>query len=151
MRASRADLQEYVRWNDVVADVLFPVRDEPSPAYLDVEEHEIAEIGERLNVDAKDVVDGLVDVVGRTVDRDSYRDGFRLHLERVKTWRERKTTDIYPSVATLAVFSLAAERMSAGGGMASSNYYGRLHDLLGGDKDRLSRGYMRVAEPLWAG
>ncbi len=42
MRASRADLQEYVRWNDVVADVLFPVRDEPSPAYLDVEEHEIA-------------------------------------------------------------------------------------------------------------
>ncbi|MFF2831927.1 hypothetical protein ACFVSK_09205 [Cellulosimicrobium cellulans] len=148
---SRADLQEYVRWNDVVADVLFPMRDEPLPTYLDVEEHEIAEIGERLNVAAENVVDRLVDVVGRTVDHDSYGDGFSLHLDRVRTWRERRRTDIYPSVATLAVFSLAAERMAAGGGMAANNYYGRLRDLLGGDKERLSRGYMRVAEPLWAG
>lgn len=151
VRVSRADWQEYVRWNDVVADVLCPERDEATPSYLDVEDSKIAEIGERLNIDADSVVDQLVEVVGRTIDDDSYANGFAQHLERVRVWRERKRTDIYPAVATLAVFSLAAERMAAGSGMSANNYYGRLADLLGRDKERLMRSYMSVAEPLWAG
>ncbi|WP_154797657.1 hypothetical protein [Cellulosimicrobium protaetiae] len=147
---SRADWQEYVRWNDVVADVLFPENDAATPAYLDIEDHEIAKMGELLNMDADGVVDGLVEIVGRTIDHDS-PDGFARHLERVRTWRDRSRTHTYPAVALLAVFSLAAERMAAEGGMASTNYYGRLADLLGGNKERLSRGYMHVAEPLWEG
>lgn len=150
MRASRADWEEYVRWNDALAEVLFPERDEATPAYLDVEQSQIAEVGERLNLDAGRVVESLVEVVRRTVDRDS-PDGFVQHLQRVRAWREHERAEIYPAIAVLAVFSLAAERMAAGSGMASTNYYGRLADLLDGDKDRLSRGYMRVAEPLWAG
>lgn len=151
MRASSADWQEYVRWNNVLADVLFPERDEATPAYLDVEEAQIAEVGgERLNLDADRVVDGLVAVVRRTIDLES-PDGFAQHLERVRAWREHERAETYPAIAVLAVFSLAAERMAAGSGMASTNYYGRLADLLDGDKDRLSRSYMRVAEPLWGG
>ncbi|WP_454051076.1 hypothetical protein [Cellulomonas sp. Marseille-Q8402] len=144
------DWQEYVRWNDVLARVLFPERDDATPAYLDVEDAQIAEVGECLSLDADRVVDGLVEVVRRTIDLRS-SDGFAQHLERVRTWRERERTQTYPAVAVLAVFSLAAERMTAGSGMASTNYYGRLADLLDGDRDRLSRGYMRVAEPLWDG
>lgn len=146
-----AHWQDYVRWNDVVADVLFPERDDPAPVYLDVEVHAIAAIGERLNVGVEEVVETLVAVVARTIDHDSYADGFAQHLHRVRTWRQGERSNTYPAVATLAVFSLAAERMAAGGGMASTNYYGRLADLLDGDKDRLSRSYQRVAEPLWAG
>lgn len=151
MRSSRAAWQEYVRWNEVIADVVFPELDVPTPVYLDIEADRVERIGEALNIDADSVVDILVQVVRQTVDVESYTGAFDQHLRRVQVWKERERANTYPVLATLAVFSLAAERMAAADGMSSANYYGRLADLLDGPKENLSRGYAQVAEPLWSG
>lgn len=151
MAISRSAWQEYDRWNEVVADVLFPELDRPAPVYLDVEDHEIEEIGARVGVDADKVISQLMGVVGSTIDRDSVTGGFKDHLKRVVHWQKGPRVDAYPAVATLAAFSLAAEQMASGDGLASNNYYGRLANLLGGSKDRLHQSYMKSAEPLWAG
>lgn len=152
MRTSRASWQEYDRWNEVIADVVFPERDVPVPVYLDVEDHEIREIGARLGVPAEQVVDTLMHVVGQTIDLDLVTGAFNTHVERVLHWqRGRRQDAVYPEVALLAVFSLAAEQMAAGDGMASANYYGRLAQLLDAPKRTLHQSYVRVAEPLWAG
>jgi hypothetical protein len=152
MRANRAAWQEYDRWNEVIAHVLFPERDVPAPVYLDVEDHEIGEIGARVGVPPEQVVDGLMRAVGQTIALDLVTGAFKTHVERVLHWqRSRRHTDVYPEVALLAVFSLAAEQMAAGDGMASANYYGRLAQLLDAPKHNLQQSYTRVAEPLWAG
>jgi hypothetical protein len=151
MVISRAAWQEYDRWNVVVADVLFPVLDRPAPVYLDVEDHEIEEIGARVGVDADKVVGRLMEVVGSTIDRGSVTGGFKDHRNRVLDWHQRSKSALYPAVLTLASFSYAAEQMAHGDGMAAQNYYGRLAQLLGGSKDSLQQSYTRAAEPLWNG
>ncbi|MEU4360495.1 hypothetical protein [Promicromonospora sp. NPDC023987] len=151
MATNRAAWQEYDRWNAVVADVLFPELDRPAPVYLDVEDHEIEEIGARVGVNADVVVERLGEVVGSTIDRNSVTGGFKDHIERVRHWQNGPQEAVYPAVAALATFSLAAEQMASGDGLSSSNYYGRLANLLGGSKGRLHQSYMKVAEPLWAG
>lgn len=152
MRASRSAWQEYDRWNEAIGEVLFPERDHPVPVYLDVEDDAVAEIGARLGVPPERVVDELMRVVGHTIDLEVVTGGFKQHLQRVLRWQKsRDQTAVYPEVALLAAFSLAAEQMAAGDGMASANYYGRLAHLLDAPKHNLQQSYTRVAEPLWAG
>ena len=72
-------------------------------------------------------------------------------------------SDPPPTLALLAVLSLAAERMHGGGGKAAHNFYFRLSELLGLDKQQIdwfTHGYQdkkrarpgepSVSQPLWS-
>ena len=143
--------QEYERWNQVIADVAFPVAETTAPAYLDLEESQLAEIASQMSIPTREVVSRLASVVASTIDFKSHSNAFKSTFARVQTWRRTDRTGTYPVVATLAIFSLAAERMAHGAGMNASNYYGRLSELLGGFPDRLGASFRKHSEPMWNG
>jgi len=138
----------YERWNELLADELFPVVEHPVPVYLDVEADVLARVAGRAGIKADDVITSLALAVAATVDNTSVN-AFRYHRRRLSEWRTGDREDVNPLVALLAVFSLAAERMASGDGMAASNYYGRLVGLLGGKAEDLGKSYRTVAEPFW--
>lgn len=142
---------EYALWNEAIAEVVFPVVDSLAPVYLDLEDDEIQAIAGRVGVPADSVVERLGAVVARTLDLTSHSNAFKGHFERVLHWRDYDRTRTFPVLATLAVFSLAAERMAKGAGMRPTNYYGRLAELLGGSPDRLGNSVRKHSEPMWAG
>ena len=144
------DWAEYDRWNAALADVLFPEVDVPAPVYLDLEDERLEELAAVLSIEPATVPAGLAQVVKNTIGPP--RHPFRPHLVRFGSWRRASEPDLPPPVLpVLATFSLAAEHMAVGDGMAASNYYGRLAELLGGSPEELGPGYREVAEALWWG
>ena len=142
------DWREYDRWNDAVAEVIFPELVTPVPVYLDLEEEALGAIGSRLGLQASDVVATLGEVVARTSVLGSNH-AFRAHDERVVRWRDGGRASLPPIFPLLSVFSLAAERMAAGSGMSAANYYGRLAEILDAKSEHMGSSYRAVAEPLW--
>ncbi|MGO1317622.1 MAG: hypothetical protein ACTMIR_11390 [Cellulomonadaceae bacterium] len=151
MYVSRSIWSEYDLWNEAIAEVVFPELDSLVPVYLDLEDDEIEAVAARVGVPAESAVERLGAVVARTLDLTSNSNAFKTHFERVLHWRDHDRTDTFPVLATLAVFSLAAERMAKGSGMRPTNYYGRLTELLGGSPDRLGNSVRKYSEPMWAG
>ncbi len=146
--STAADWREYDRWNDVIADVVFPITSAPAPVYLDLEDDVLAAIASRLGLTSDQVVAGLSAVVSRTSDLDSNH-AFSLHRGRTAQWLTRPQTSAPPILPLLSLFSLAAERMAGGSGMSATNYYGRLAEIVGGQPSALGNSYRAVAEFLW--
>lgn len=145
-----AQWDAYDRWNQMLAEVLFPPQDVPSPVYLDIEDEVLSELATRSGVPESEVLGELIGTVAATIDLGSSQ-AFRLHRRRLSSWRAGNRQETNPLVGLLALFSLAAERMASGDGMSANNYYGRLIELLGaGDRDRLANSYRAVAEPFWS-
>lgn len=142
---------DYDIWNEAIADVVFPGLDRPLPVYLDLETEELAALGARLDMAPEEVEGELCRVVGGTVDGTLGRGVFKPHLQRLQSWREEGTEGPPPTLALLAVFSLAAEHMARGEGLRENNFYGRLREVLRLDQAERSieDGYRRVAEPMW--
>lgn len=144
------DWAEYDRWNRALADVLFPEVEVPVPVYLDLEGEKLEEVASALGIEARHVESALAEVVRETAGPPRHR--FRPHAIRYTQWRQKDAMDVPPPILpVLGVFSLAAERMAAGDGMSSQNYFGRLAELIGGQPDELAPGYREVAERLWGG
>ncbi|GAA3510738.1 hypothetical protein [Georgenia daeguensis] len=151
MRASRTAWQEFDRWNEAIAEVSFPEVDVPMPVYLDLEDDVIERIAAKLGIAPRGFEARLANVVAQTVDFSSTSNALEEHVKRVHYWRDRDRRETYPELATLAVFSLAAEQMAHGDGMTASNYYGRLANLIGGEPSRLGQSVRTHSETLWAG
>src|SRR5699024_2022163 len=64
-------------------------------------------------------------------------------------WSEGDRLAAPPALALLAIFALAAERMQRGVGVASSNYYARLSELLDTDRQRVGQSYRNACDTLW--
>jgi hypothetical protein len=144
--------RDYERWNGAIAEELFPVREAVEPVYLDLEDEQLAALGERFGLDASGVCDELGRVVAATLDLGSQAHMFSGHSRRLRQWNRTNRESEPPVLALLAVLSLAAERMAAGDGLGAGNFYGRLRELLGidhGDR-RIDSAYREVAERYWA-
>ena len=142
---------EYDRWNAVIADVVFPELDHVAPAYLDLEDEMLEEIASAMGVQAEDVEGSLANAVAATLGHSTPRLIFKQHTSRLWQWSRGDRTVAPPLLALLAVFSLAAEHMTKGDGLADSNYFGRLREILDipQDDDRISGAYRKVAELYW--
>jgi hypothetical protein len=142
---------EYDRWNAVIADVVFPELDYMAPAYLDLEDEMLEEIARAMGLEPSQVEGALASAVADTLDHSSPRLIFRQHTSRLWRWSRGDSTDTPPLLALLAVFSLAAERMTKGEGLSSANYFGRLHEILGIPQEELwiNGAYRKVAERYW--
>lgn len=142
---------DYDIWNQAIADVVFPDLTRPLPVYLDLETEQLAALGTHLDMAPEEVEGELCRVVGRTVDDTLGRGVFGPHLQRLQGWRIDGADGPPPTLALLAVFSLAAEHMARGEGIRENNFYGRLREVLRLDQAGrfVEDGYRRVAEPMW--
>lgn len=148
MAPTTADWLEYDRWSDALEHVLFPQGGDANPVYLDLEDAVLDAVAVEMGISSELVEEELCRVVAASVDVEGNR-AFRAHRARLRSWSQR-TVGSFPLLPLLAVFSLAAERMTHGDGMAASNYYGRLADALGGESNRIAKGYREVAELFWS-
>jgi hypothetical protein len=148
---SQRSWSEYDTWNDAIAQVIFPSLLRPNPVYIDLEDDQLAAIGSLLDISPADVEQTLTRVVRDTVDGSLGRGMFRPHLRRLQRWRQNGDMSAPPTLALLAVFSLAAEHMARGDGLRENNFYGRLQETLAlaSSQAALIEGYRIVAEPMW--
>lgn len=143
---------KYDEWNEAIAEVVFPELEIPKPVYLDLEDELLEELGLRMGIATEKVAIDLASVVSATLRHEGGPAAvFSRHMVRMRRWANEKRRVVPPFLAVLAVFSIAAEKMTAGDGMSSNNYYGRLRSVLGWNARDLTldHAYRRVAERLW--
>jgi hypothetical protein len=160
MAGSTAEWERYGRWNQAIADVVYPRRTFATPVYLDVEDDVLAAIRDEAEPAANDPEGALIETVkGTLVVKDGPARLFRGHLTRLERWVAGDRSAPPPTLGLLALLSLAAERMHLGDGRAAHNFYGRLSDLLDLDKteiDWFTHGYHKklhgrpVSQLLWS-
>lgn len=147
-----SDWEHYLRWNDAVAEVIYPIGSEALPSYMDLEEAELCSIAELAGHAGGEPAKALAEAVRAvTVDKNG---NFRLaRLDAsTKLWARKKDKQPPPCVAFLAVTVLAAEDMGdSEEDLAPTAYYARLARMLGlPDNDTaLRRRYRARTEYLW--
>ena len=164
----------YDLWNEALVETVFNQQQAGRSVYLDIEPevlHEAAEEiwppirtsdaelenGFRLTVRRTCVGRHVNPQLGHFKDEDEGF-GFEAHADRVAVWHDDRHAEGLsadeppPSIALLALCSLAAERMRSDDGKAASNYYGRLAEVLELPEDRvlqLGDKYREHALPFW--
>jgi hypothetical protein len=143
--------EAYECWNQAILEVVFPELDSPEPVYMDFEDEVLDELGVRMAIRPSEVEKALCSAVAGTLGSGGPADIFAPHTARAARWQRSKRTDPPPFLALLAVFCIAAERISAADGMSSANYFGRLREVLGylESDTKLDTAYRRVTEKLW--
>ncbi len=154
--------ERYRAWNDAVADVFFSEESGDQPVYLDLDDHAVSLLSERVSMPIEGVCEALARVVRDILQLHSRHGNVFSeplnHLRRWwRTWHATPRADRLelgppPVLALLAVFSMAAERMGHDATMAPNNYFGRLAQVLGVDenhKKRLAQHYRRHVEVFW--
>lgn len=141
---------EYDRWNNVVAEVMFPEIEAPAPVYLDLEDDQVSLFASAMGIEVGEVEGQLANAVAATLDLSSTK-VFKQHTTRLWRWSRADRTVPPPVLALLAVLSLTAEQMSRGEGFGENNFYGRLNELLGIPKadEKVKYAYRQVAERYW--
>lgn len=131
--------ERYENWNEAVALVVYTTAAAGRPAYLDLEDDVLIAIRDLAEPEAVDPPEALVRAVRDTLRLDSGASTiFASHLQRLERWRQGEMLDTPPTLALLAVLSLAAQNMREGDGQAANNFYGRLAQLLDLDERQVN-------------
>ncbi|WP_327636122.1 hypothetical protein OHB24_39755 [Kribbella sp. NBC_00482] len=142
-----ADWASYDRWNDAVADTMYPDVDDATPVYLDLEEDLLATVAVRAGWSG-DPREGLCVAV-----RDVVIDGDKFTLtalnKRLREWRRTNRTEPPPILAFLALTVQAAEDMGQDDSLSTTAYYPRLAKLLDVPGDDVRTVYTHFAEYFW--
>jgi AAA domain/UvrD-like helicase C-terminal domain len=153
---------QYLRWNQALADVVFTKESAGRPVYLDMDDDVVRLAADRVGAEAPLAVSQLTCAVRGTLRLDGPGGIFDSHLLDLRMWREGLKREgpgqqipPPPVIALLAVFTLAAEFMGADSTFAANAYYPRLCELLHiGDRRQarwLESAYRNCAEQLWRG
>lgn len=151
--------ERYQRWNAAVAEVIYTSAYAGRPTYLDLEDHVLATMRDVAEPEAPEPIAALVEAVRTTLQIDGGAAVlFRTHLQRLSRWESTDRLKFPPTLALLAVLSLAAENMRHAEGKSANNFYFRLSELLElnprqekwfTDAYRKNRDDMPVSERLW--
>lgn len=144
---------EYLRWNDAVAEVIYPVVEDAVPVYMDMESAELRRIADQAGSYSEDPREAFTRAVRAvTVNRFDYVD-FGPLVRHTTAWTRKKDRKAPPPcLGLLAVTALAAEDMgNTDDDIAGNAYYARLAKLLSlpADNARLRNQYQAHAEFLW--
>ncbi|MCH9733106.1 MAG: hypothetical protein K0U78_00885 [Actinomycetia bacterium] len=152
---SQAWLQ-YRAWNTAVAEVIYPVVTDPVPAYMDLEDEELARIAAAADYHGTDVTDALALAVQAVTSDRVGRFSLSAVAAETRLWVARNAkkaeAEAPPCLAFLALTVIAAESMGNDEeDIASLAYYARLARLLKlrDDDSALRTQYPRYAEFLW--
>lgn len=150
--STRGAWLEYLKWNEAVAEVIYPIADTAMPVYMDVESAELQMIAEQAGNHSGDPRKALTQAI-RAALVDDGRIDLKVLVRHTEMWsrsKDRKKSP--PCLAYLAVTALAAEDMgNTDDDIAGNAYYARLARLLGlpDDDTRLRQQYSYHAEYFW--
>jgi hypothetical protein len=158
--AGDAETQEIWRsislWNAAIESEFFEgagIR----PVYLDFEEEVLARVAADAGSASEDPENELAALLAETLYWDQGEPPFlSQHLSQERSWRQQGRVGTPPFLAILALFSMVAEVMRSDGDYRSSNYYGRLCQVIGADpgstseKTKVSHGFMEGSPQLWS-
>lgn len=84
-------VEHYNAWNAAIAEVLFPVREDVVPVYLDLEVSELEGLAEAVGVPVAEVETRLFRAVAETLDcTGSRRETFHYHRYRLQRFHETR-------------------------------------------------------------
>jgi hypothetical protein len=153
LAATTSEWEAYDRWNEAIAQEIYTPSAAGRPVYLDIEEDVLAAVARRAGVGESSTQALAAAVRGTLWLLPGGQNVFHGHLARLQRWQAdpRRTP---PTLALLAVLSLAAEAMRRGEGMSANNYYGRLRESLDVTDERVAgkliRDYRAHAVTLWS-
>jgi len=148
-------------WNARLAESFLSPASAGRPVYLDKDSADFTAAAKAMGVDLTTAVDDLCRAVAATIDEDEGSSMLRTHEQLTRTWRlgalrsrdsGKAITLPPPSVALLAVMSIAAEDMGHVDGHAPHAYYPRLARRLGhvsGDHHALISACRSSTEQMW--
>lgn len=150
--ATEDSWSRYEKWNSALADVVYGAESSGQSVFLDLDD----DVLERVAVAAGEPGaprGGLAAAVRPTLNRPGHSAGvFGGHLARLRRW-DSDGDSPPPTIALLALLSLAAEDMHEGEGFEANDYYNRLMPLLGiaddREKKRTISDYRRCSKALW--
>jgi hypothetical protein len=136
----------YARWNAALAEHFFRPREAGDPAYLAVDDEELAEIAASWQSPPEDPASDLARGVRATL---AATTGLAAWVHAVPEWR--LTHDVPPYIAVLGLCVLAASRMATDpdAGIYSNDYYKRLNPLLGRSADAGMPGGFEALDCAW--
>lgn len=156
--------ERYLRWNTALCETVFTEERAGQPVYLDMDDEVLANVSSRLSMSPERAATELTAAVRATLKlAGGQADVFRTHLQQLSQWRRAVNQSADPSarlkppptIALLAVFTLAAEAMGSDASYAVHAYYPRLSSVLGVSREkergRLQLAYQSEAEKLWRG
>ena len=113
--SSLVDWNRYLRWNEAIATVVFSRDSAGRPVYLDLENEVLAAIRDVAEPNAAEAAPSLVEAVKKTLYlRGGPSHVFAGHIRRLSLWHHGTMLDPPPTLALLAMLSLAAETMHEG-------------------------------------
>jgi hypothetical protein len=136
----------YSDFNDALNQVLLSGRNSGRPLYLVLDNLRRRELASMLSLDEARVEDSICSAVGRTLHPSG--DPYWRHENDLKAWYSAGRKDPPPCTALLFALSHAAELMHSDGEVSHTNYYQRLSEVTGIDRDRLSA-YGRETLKFW--
>jgi len=141
------DWAPYDRWNDAVANTIYPEVDVGAPVYLDLEEDLLAAVAAHAGWSG-DPREGLCTTVRGVV---IHAREFTLTPlnKRLRQWRLGDKSEPPPVLAFLALTVQAAEEMGHDDSFGTKAYYPRLAQLLSAPSPDVRTVYMRYAEHFW--
>lgn len=136
----------YVSVNEAINEVFFDGRFAAQPVYLSMDNSIRDEIAILLAVDPEAVSEVICESVRRTFPKKG--NIYSWYLFAAERWRSLGMQGPPPFTAMLFTQAFAAELMEEEGNFASHNYYYRLSQVTGRDREEL-RAPMQTAEFMW--
>ncbi|TIL66186.1 hypothetical protein [Mesorhizobium sp.] len=136
----------YIQYNHALNEIFFSGRFAWRPVYLSLDAGMRSELAAMLGQDADDIEESICRLVGHVLNKtgDPYAD-INAHA---KMWWRKSRQSPPPFTALLFTLSHAAALMAAEGDFASNNYYLRLAQVTGRDRQVLSF-HGKSTDALW--
>lgn len=136
----------YSDFNDALIQILLSRRNSGRPLYLVLDNLRRRELAGMLSLEEARVEDAICSAVGRTLHPSG--DPYWRHENDLTKWDSAGRKEPPPCTALLFALSHAAELMHSDGEVSHTNYYQRLSEVTGIDRDRLSA-YGRETLKFW--
>lgn len=130
------DRLRYADFNDALNQVLLSKRNAGRPLYLVLGKARRRELSDRLGLGEERVEGAICKAVGRTLARQG--NPYGRHEADLKDWNRAGRKTPPPCTALLFALSHAAELMHSDGGIFHTNYYQRLSEVTGIERNRLA-------------
>ncbi len=144
---------EVERLNDAIAEVIFNQDVAGIPVYLDLNPEEISSICRIIGVDPSGFERHLCEAVLNIPKTHDWKKVFEEFKFAAVKWSDAHTPmEVPPTLALLAVLSMAAEEMASETDISGANYYSRLSTLFGCPGKELDIGsrYREHAIQIWS-
>ena len=146
---------EYDHWNRAISEHYLTGTWHGRPLYLDMEASLLQDIASRVGAHIQDPKSDFVRAMKATLNL-TMGSGttFQQHVNRLQQWELDSSSGHPPFVGLLSFFTLVAESMTSDNQFSSSNYYGRMAQILNVEAgsrldNRIRRDFRNQSHIFW--